>query len=36
MKESNEGLSLSAKSMLDLGVRRLSLDFDAYDPETPD
>jgi hypothetical protein len=36
MKESNEGLSLSAKSMLDLGVRRLSLDFDVYDPGTPD
>ncbi|MES2450098.1 MAG: DUF4279 domain-containing protein [Pseudomonadota bacterium] len=36
MKKSNEGLSLSAKSMLDLGARRLSLDFDVYDPGTPD
>ncbi|MEG3148690.1 DUF4279 domain-containing protein [Sphingomonas sp. ZT3P38] len=31
MEESNEGLSLSAKSMLDLGARRLSLGFDVYD-----
>ncbi|MBN8841494.1 MAG: DUF4279 domain-containing protein [Sphingomonadales bacterium] len=36
MKESNEGLSLSAKSMLDLGARQLSLGFDVYDPGTPD
>ncbi|WEJ98542.1 MAG: DUF4279 domain-containing protein [Candidatus Sphingomonas phytovorans] len=36
MKESNEGLSLSAKSMLDLGARRLSLEFDIYDPGLPD
>jgi hypothetical protein len=35
MQESNEGLSLSAKSMLDLGARRLSLEFDAYAPGTP-
>ncbi|WCM26911.1 DUF4279 domain-containing protein [Sphingomonas sp. QA11] len=36
MKESNEGLSLSAKSMLDLGARGLSLEFDIYDSGLPD
>lgn len=35
MKESNEGASLSAKTMMDLGARGLLLDFDIYDP-SPD
>lgn len=36
MQESNEGLSLSAKSMLDLGARRLSIGFDIYAPVPPE
>lgn len=36
MKESNEGVSLSPKSILDLGARRLAIGFDIYDPVKPD
>lgn len=36
MRESNEGISLSAKSMKDLSSRGLEIGFDIYDPGTPD
>lgn len=36
MRESNEGVSLSAKAMRDLAVRQLSLGLHIYDPAMPD
>ncbi len=36
MKESNEGLGLSVATMKELACRNLSLEFDIYDPPTPD
>jgi Domain of unknown function (DUF4279) len=35
MRESNEGLSLSAKTMKNLGSRSLPIGFDIYDPGEP-
>lgn len=35
MQESNEGISLSAKSMKDLDSRGLEIGFDIYDPGAP-
>lgn len=36
MIEGNEGTSMSAKTMTNLGSRNLRLEFDIYDPTLPD
>ncbi len=36
MRESNEGMTLSAKTVLALGTRGIELGFDIYDPTPPE